>query len=137
MNDDKKSLILIADDNPLNIKILENMLKRKGYQTALAENGHKALEFLQNQQPDIILLDIMMPAMDGYEVCRRLRKEEVLASTKIIYLSIKGQLPDRLAGYEAGADDFIVKPVDPEELLAKIKVYVKIIEETANDASES
>ncbi|MFZ2655887.1 MAG: hybrid sensor histidine kinase/response regulator [Victivallales bacterium] len=121
----KKNRILIVDDDPTNILILEEILVRQ-FEICSVSNGCESIEVAVDFKPDIILLDIMMPVQDGYEICRRLRKKEELAFTKIILLSAKSMLNDRLKGYQAGADDFIVKPFDSEELLAKVRVFIRL-----------
>jgi len=126
MNDDKKSLIFIADDNPLNLKILENMLKRKGYQTTLAENGHQALEFLQNQQPDLILLDIMMPGVNGIKVCQSLKEKESTKNIPVIFITALSDTKDKLKAFRAGGVDYITKPFIQEEVLARVNVHIKL-----------
>ncbi|HCE43333.1 MAG TPA: hypothetical protein DET40_07280 [Lentisphaeria bacterium] len=121
----KKNRILIVDDDPTNILILEEILNRQFEIRSVLdclESVAAAIDF----KPDIILLDIMMPGQDGYEICRKLRDQEELAFTKIILLSAKSMLNDRLKGYQAGADDFIIKPFDSEELLAKVRVFIRL-----------
>jgi DNA-binding response OmpR family regulator len=121
----QKANILVVDDDPLNIEIIEEILAGE-FQLASAESGIEALETAATFHPDIVLLDIMMPDMDGYEVCKRLRNDESLSLTKIILVSAKQMLSDRIEGYRAGADDYITKPFDPEELVAKVKVFVRL-----------
>ncbi len=126
MNDDKKPLILIADDNSLNLKILENMLKRKGYQTVLAENGHQALELLQNQEPDIILLDIMMPGVNGIKVCQSLKEKESTKNIPVLFITALSDTKDKLKAFRAGGVDYITKPFIQEEVLARINVHIEL-----------
>lgn len=121
----QKQNILIVDDDPLNIEIIEEILGDQ-YEYRSAASGDEALEEIADFLPDLVLLDIMMPGMDGYEVCRRIRNNEQLSLTKIILVSAKQMLRDRLDGYRAGADDYISKPFDPEELMAKIKVFLRL-----------
>lgn len=117
--------ILIVDDNLTNIEILQEYLETD-YELAVAASGVEALRQAQAFQPALILLDIMMPDIDGYEVCRRLRAHPRLRHAKIIMVSAKAMLTERLQGYEAGADDYITKPFDEEELLAKVRVYLRL-----------
>ncbi len=117
--------ILIVDDNARNVAILRKILGRT-YPVATASNGKEALQAAVRFVPDLVLLDISMPEMDGYEVCRRLRAMLALAPTKIIMVSARITVAERLAGYEAGADDYVVKPFDAEELLAKVRVYMRL-----------
>jgi signal transduction histidine kinase len=93
---------------------------------AAADSGEAALEEAHRFLPDVILLDIMMPGLDGYQVCKLLRARPELASTKIIMVSAKGTTPERLEGYAAGADDYVSKPFEPAELLAKVRVYARL-----------
>ncbi|MEE4380164.1 MAG: hybrid sensor histidine kinase/response regulator [Candidatus Competibacteraceae bacterium] len=117
--------ILIVDDNPTNIEILQEYLE-DNYDLEIASSGEEALEKAASFQPAIILLDIMMPGMDGYEVCKRVRATPSLAHIKIIILSVKAMLSERLEGYTSGADDYITKPFEEEELLAKVRVYLRL-----------
>ena len=117
--------ILIVDDDKLNVIILEEILKGQ-FKLATAHSGKDALDVAGKFKPDIVLLDIMMPGMDGYEVCRRLKDNPALSFVKIILVSAKNMLSERLQGYDAGADDYIVKPFEPEELLAKVKVFLRL-----------
>ncbi len=121
----KQDKILAVDDNVLNIEIIQEALG-DGYNLRTATTGEEALEIAVDFQPDVVLLDIMMPGIDGYEVCRQIRADSVLRSTKIIMLSAKAMTSERLKGYETGADDYIVKPFDSDELLAKVRVYLRL-----------
>ena len=116
--------ILIVDDEQRNVNILLELLE--DYQTATAANGDRALELVEDFQPDIVLLDIMMPGIDGFEVCKQIRSNSLCPFTKIILVSGRTQLSDRITGYRAGADDYVVKPFDQDELLAKIKVFTRL-----------
>jgi DNA-binding response OmpR family regulator len=120
-----KKRILVVDDDRTNVLILEEILGRE-FEIKSVYNGESALETAEDFKPDIILLDIMMPEKDGYEVCSIFRRKPGLKFTKIILLSAKSMLDDRLKGYQAGADDFITKPFDPEELLAKVRVFIRL-----------
>ncbi len=121
----KREKILIVDDNATNIEILQEYLE-EDYELATALSGEQALDKVFAFQPAVILLDIMMPGLDGYEVCRRIRANPDLRHTKIIMVSVKAMLSERLAGYAAGADDYVTKPFDEEELLAKVRVYMRL-----------
>lgn len=120
-----RSKILIVDDNPTNIEVVEELLD-DSYDLRSATTGEEALQAASDFQPDVILLDIMMPGMNGYEVCQHLRKNQALRHTKVIMVSAKAMTSERLAGYEAGADDYVTKPFDNSELLAKIRVYLRL-----------
>jgi signal transduction histidine kinase len=121
----KKHKILIVDDNATNIAILEEVLAEEYYLRA-AKSGDEALEILKSFRPDMVLLDIMMPGIDGYETCRRIRSNPTLDYIKVIMVSAKAMVEERLKGYEAGADDYLTKPFEEEELLAKVRVYLRL-----------
>ncbi|WP_089933227.1 hybrid sensor histidine kinase/response regulator [Candidatus Entotheonella palauensis] len=120
-----QSKILIVDDYPANVEILKKIFGSH-YELATAASGDEALVEARDFRPDIILLDVMMPGMDGYETCRQLRATPDLAHTKILMVSAKARLEERLQGYDAGADDYIIKPFDPHELRAKVNVYAQL-----------
>ncbi|OHB56816.1 MAG: hypothetical protein A2Y07_06795 [Planctomycetes bacterium GWF2_50_10] len=117
--------ILAVDDNPTNLEILEELLSEK-YDLKTAATGQVALELCADYVPDIVLLDVMMPGIDGFEVCRQIRANRALRFIKILMISAKGRITERIKGYEAGADDYIVKPFEEEELLAKLQVYLRL-----------
>lgn len=117
--------ILIVDDHPTNIALLEDILG-EDYILATAISGEDALAIVTPFRPDLILLDIMMPGINGYETCRRLREMPALRHIKILMVSAKARVEERLHGYEVGADDYITKPFDEEELLAKVRVYLRL-----------
>ncbi len=117
--------ILLVDDDARNLRILDEILS-DDYTLETAASGEEALEKLESFTPDIILLDIMMPNMDGLEVCRHVRHHSGHRFVKILLVSGKARIEERLEGYAAGADDYITKPFDHLELLAKIKVYAKL-----------
>ena len=121
----RQSRILIVDDNPTNIDILEEMFE-DCYQLAISSSGEDALNVAEDFRPDLVLLDVMMPGIDGYETCLKFRSHPMLQYTKIIMVSAKALLTERMQGYEAGADDYVTKPFDPEELLAKVRVYLRL-----------
>ena len=108
--------ILIVDDLPQNIRLLEAVLAPRGYDVVPAASGAEALEHVAAGGMGLVLLDILMPEMDGYEVCRRLRADPILAEVPILMLTALDDRDARLAGLEAGADDFITKPYDRAEL---------------------
>lgn len=117
--------ILIVDDHPTNVILLEDILGDE-YQLATATSGEQALTIAADFRPDLVLMDIMMPGLDGYETCRRMRAHPTVGHAKIILVSAKAMLSERLQGYEAGADDYITKPFDEDELLAKVRVYLRL-----------
>jgi two-component system, cell cycle response regulator len=118
--------ILIVDDYPANIKLLQRNLESAGYETVSAADGEEALVKVAGEKPDLILLDIMLPKLDGFEVCRRLRADEATAVIPIIMITALTETEDRIRGLESGADDFISKPVDRGELLARVKSLLRI-----------
>ncbi|MDM8565442.1 diguanylate cyclase [Candidatus Halobeggiatoa sp. HSG11] len=124
----KKPLILIVDDNPQNLQVLGSMLKEHGYKPAAAQNGNKAIDFVQKKAPDLILLDIMMPGMDGIEVCRRFKAEESTKDIPIIFITALSEIKDKLKAFAIGGVDYITKPFITEEVLARINVHIKLRE---------
>jgi CheY-like chemotaxis protein/MinD-like ATPase involved in chromosome partitioning or flagellar assembly len=112
--------ILIIDDDVDTLRLVGLMLQRQGYQIIAASGGEQGLEKAFEERPNVILLDVMMPDMDGYEVARRLRKNPVTATTPILLFTAKTQLDDKVSGFEAGADDYLTKPTHPAELQAHI-----------------
>ncbi|HML22807.1 MAG TPA: response regulator transcription factor [Aggregatilinea sp.] len=116
--------ILIVDDEELPVKLLQMLLERRGYEVVVAYRAEDGLRKAYSHQPDLILLDIMMPDMDGWEACRRLRE---LSDVPIIFLTAKSDKRDIVRGLEMGADDYIVKPYENEELLARVKVHLRRI----------
>ena len=117
-----KQKILVIDDEASIRQIVETRLKLAGYEVITAADGVEALEKAATYQPDLIVLDIMMPKLDGFEVCRELRKT---MTTPIIMLTAKGDITDRIAALELGADDYVVKPFSPRELEARIKAVLR------------
>jgi DNA-binding response OmpR family regulator len=113
--------ILIVDDDIETLRLVGLMLQRQGFQIIAANNGAQALSQASHERPDLVLLDIMMPDMDGYQVTRLLRRDPPTAQTPILMFTAKGQVDDKVAGYEAGVDDYLTKPVHPVELVARIK----------------
>lgn len=118
--------ILIVDDEPAGIATLEAMLEGQGYQLEAAHNGESALRIAGQTLPDLILLDVMLPGMDGFEVCRRLRATPALAEVPIIILTALDDYASRLTGLEAGADDFFSKPLDRQDLRARVKTITRL-----------
>jgi DNA-binding response OmpR family regulator len=119
------SRVLIVEDEPDIRALVVHHLKREGFQVSAASSGEEALRQVQTAPPDLVLLDLMMPAMDGLEVCRRLRQDPATASLPIVMLTAKGDEVDRVLGLEIGADDYIVKPFSPKELLARVRAVLR------------
>ncbi|MFZ5758758.1 MAG: response regulator [Thermodesulfobacteriota bacterium] len=116
-----KARILIIDDNADTVELLRKRFAAAGYETDEAGDGPAGLEKIPVFDPDIIILDVMMPGMDGYEVCRRLRLDETVRHVPILMLTAKNEIPDKIKGLELGADDYITKPFDFKELAARIR----------------
>ena len=116
--------ILIIDDDVDTLRLVGLMLQRQGYLIVAASNGEQGLAKAFEEKPDIILLDVMMPEMDGYEVARRLRKNPLTQTTPILMFTAKTQLDDKVTGFESGADDYLTKPTHPTELQAHIKALL-------------
>ena len=119
----QRKKILAVDDNPNNNAIIEELFAEH-HDLRTATTGEEALRIAQEFQPDVVLLDIMMPGMNGYEVCRRLREHPSLADTKILMVTAKGALEDRVKGYEVGANDFITKPFEEENILESVEFFL-------------
>jgi phosphate regulon transcriptional regulator PhoB len=119
------SRVLIVEDEPDIRELVVHHLKREGYQVSAAAGGEEALRQVRAAPPDLVLLDLMMPAMDGLEVCRRLRQDPATAALPIVMLTAKGDEVDRVLGLEIGADDYIVKPFSPKELVARVKAVLR------------
>jgi putative two-component system response regulator len=125
-DDSKKDTILIVDDTPENITLLSSLLKCL-YRTKVATNGKKALQIaFSADPPDLILLDIMMPEMDGYEACRQLKADSKTSDIPVIFLTAKAQVEDEQKGLELGAVDYITKPISPPIVLARVKTHLQL-----------
>src|SRR5512136_2728938 len=116
--------ILIIDDDLDTLKLVGLMLQKQGYQIVAANNGPQGLTQAETENPDLILLDVMMPEMDGYEVTKRLRANPLTTNTPILMFTAKTQLDDKVTGFEAGADDYLTKPTHPSELHAHVKALL-------------
>ena len=118
--------IMIVDDTKDNINILRQFLAKFGFKTTVAFNGEMALDLIPKLKPDLILLDIMMPGIDGYEVCIRLKKDAELKNIPVIFITARGDTEDVVEGFEAGAVDFIMKPFRLEEVYARVKTHLTL-----------
>ncbi|RUS47710.1 response regulator transcription factor [Cohnella sp. AR92] len=114
--------ILIIEDDPYISDLIGLYLRREGFGFAVAVNGEEGIELFLSETPDLVILDLMLPGLDGFAVCKRIRSQR---STPIIMLTGKGESYDKLKGFELGADDYLVKPFDPKELLARIKAVLR------------
>jgi class 3 adenylate cyclase len=120
------SRILVVDDTPANIQTLAAILKEQGYQLSVATNGRQALEVVARVRPDLILLDVMMPEMDGFEACRRLKETPEWRDIPVIFLTAKTETADLVKGFELGAVDYVGKPFNAHELLARVNTHLTI-----------
>jgi PAS domain S-box-containing protein len=130
MNPERFDKILVVDDSSANLQLLMNLLSEHGYRVFPASDGELALEFVQSTLPDLILLDIKMPGMDGYEVCRRLKADQRTNTIPIIFLSALEDEHDKVKGFQAGGVDYITKPFQPEEMLARVATHLRLRELT-------
>jgi len=127
-----KPLILVVDDQLQNIELLEALLLPQGYEVVKAENGEAALKTIGESTVDLVLLDVVMPKMDGFEVCRRIKGDERFRSIPGVMLTALSAKEDRIKGIEAGAEDCISKPIDQGEVLARVKMLLRQKELTEN-----
>jgi len=122
---DTRPIIMIVDDDMDSLLPLKRSLERENYKVIGAYNGQEALQKATQETPDVILLDLMMPGMDGYEVCNRLKKEITSKNTQIIMLTARDDVGDKVRGLELGADDYVTKPFNLSELKARIKTALR------------
>ena len=118
--------ILVVDDTPANIQTLTAILKERGYQLSVATNGRQAIEVIERVRPDLVLMDVMMPEMDGYEACRQIKASAVWRDLPIIFLSAKTDATDIVHGFELGAVDYVAKPFNAHELLARVNTHLTL-----------
>jgi len=132
--------LLLIDDDPNLILLVKDYLEFRGYEVVTAENGREALEVLENDIPDMIICDVMMPEMDGYTFVSNVRQDERTSWIPVLFLSAKGQSQDRVKGLNVGADVYMVKPFEPEELVAQVEASLKQAfrkKQQPNDGSEN
>src|SRR5215471_18835342 len=118
--------ILVVEDSPVNLQVLVRTLDGTGYRILAATSGKSALDIVQRIRPDLILLDVMMPGMDGFEVCRAIKANDSTRDIVIIFLSALGEVEDKVAGLQLGAVDYITKPIQAEEVLARISNHLTV-----------
>ena len=123
-------VILLVDDNPRNLQVLGKLLLKEKYKIEFAVNGESTLEWLKNRQFDLILLDLNMPGMNGFEVCKRIRSDKEMYEIPIIFLSAESERESILKGFEVGAQDYVTKPFDSRELLARVKTQLDLKSKT-------
>jgi DNA-binding response OmpR family regulator len=123
-------VILLVDDNPQNLQVLGKLLQEEKYKIEFALNGESALGWLKNKQFDLILLDLHMPGMNGFEVCKRIRSDKTIQEIPVIFLSAESERESILKGFEVGAQDYVTKPFDSRELLARVKTQLDLKSKT-------
>ena len=129
--------ILIVDDEPDIVNLLDYHLTKKGYLTKTAQNGKEALDVAKNFQPDLILLDLMMPEMDGIETCVEIRESKEIKDTLVALLTARSEDYSQIAGFDSGADDYITKPIKPRVLMSRIKALLRRKAEKNTDAAST
>src|SRR6266581_4502168 len=126
----KKTTVLTADDDPQLLRLVMRNLQLEGYDVLVASDGKQALELIEAHSPDLVLLDVMMPRMDGFTVCQRIRE---FSSVPIIIVTARGQDQDKVRGLDLGADDYLTKPFSVDELLARVRAVLRRAQFTANE----
>lgn len=126
MPSDSAPTVLIVDDNAQNLQVLANILRERRYRVATARDGFKALDFISRRKPDLILLDIMMPGMDGFAVCRQLKSDDASRDIPVLFISALSETDDKLKGFEAGGQDYITKPFQKEEVFARVNAHLNL-----------
>ena len=133
----KNSKILLVDDEEDILEFLSYNLKREGYKIETANNGISALKKIERSKPDLIILDVMMPEMDGIEVCEKIREKDKFEDVLILFLTARSEEYSELAGFSAGADDYITKPIKPKVLVSKVKSLLRRISLKKSDLIET
>ena len=126
MHETENALILIVDDNPQNLQMLANMLRERGYKSALARTGVEALDYVQKRSPDCILLDILMPGLDGFETCQRLKADPRTRDIPVLFLTSVTEMQEKLRAFAAGGVDYITKPFQAEEVAARVATHLHL-----------
>ncbi|MGC6174724.1 response regulator transcription factor [Lacrimispora sp. 38-1] len=124
------SIMLIADDSPQLLNILNSAARKEGYDTVLAQDGQQALEEFYDKKPQVVLLDVMMPKLDGFQVCREIRRQ---SDVPVIMVTARGEDFEKIMGLDIGADDYIVKPFSPGEVMARVRAVLRRIEKGAGE----
>lgn len=126
MNQERTHEILIVDDNPENLRVLSAVLEREGYAVRAATSGTQALQTVEASEPDLLLLDVHLPEMNGLDVCRRIRQNSVHDKLPIVFLSALGDSFNKLQGFEAGGNDYMTKPFDADEVTVRVKTHLEL-----------
>jgi DNA-binding response OmpR family regulator len=129
-----RQCVLVADDDPLIQRLVRTHLDRAGFKVLSAGDGEEALDTAATEQPDLIVLDLMLPKLDGFEVCRRIREFSLVP---VVMLTARGEQVDKLRGFEAGADDYLTKPFAPQELLARVRAVLRRTEQGGSTSAPS
>lgn len=124
--DDKKFCILVVDDNDHNLELVRKILDLEGYDVFLSDNGQKAIEWLKVHTVDLILLDVMMPGLDGFETCRVIKAIPALADVPVLFLTARTEINDIVTGFNLGGVDYISKPFSKEELIVRVRNHVQL-----------
>ncbi|MCK4765899.1 MAG: response regulator [Candidatus Aminicenantes bacterium] len=126
MNYSEKPLILVVDDDPMSLNMIKKILTESNYDPVLVRDGALAFKYLEKGKPDLILLDIVMPVMDGLEVCKKLKEHNLAKNIPVIFLTGKTSMKDLIEGFQAGAVDYVKKPFNPAELIVRIKTHIEL-----------
>ena len=119
------ALVLIVEDEPAQVEVLRYNLEKNGYRTSVAHVGEEALMLAEEEEPDLVILDWMLPDISGIEICRRLKSQPKTRSLPVIMLTARGEEDDRIRGLESGADDYVVKPYSPAEMMARVQALLR------------
>jgi len=128
----EKTILIVEDDMGIRV-VLQDTLASQGYDVKTAENGIEGLELAKQLRPDLVILDVMLPMMDGYEICKRIRKEGI--TSPVMMLTVKDGEVDKVLGLELGADDYVTKPFSVKELCARVKAHLRRVEDYQNEMS--
>jgi len=128
----EKTILIVEDDMGIRV-VLQDTLASQGYDVVTAENGIKGLELAKQLRPDLVILDVMLPMMDGYEICKRIRMEGI--TSPVMMLTVKDEEVDKVLGLELGADDYMTKPFSVKELCARVKAHLRRVEDYQNEMS--
>jgi two-component system, OmpR family, response regulator RpaA len=128
--------ILVVDDDEIVARTIERSLRAGGFQVSVVHSGVEALQTARRNHPDLLVLDVLMPGMDGYEVCRQIRKDPLLEDLPVLFLTAKGKEEDRIMGLRAGADDYLSKPFNLDELFLRVRAILRRVRKTVSPPAE-